>query len=282
MPATVFSHQALVVPLKMRWPHRFSGLALCIGSMAPDLAFLGTMSDDSIFSHTLSAQLWFTPALTALLVWLLTVIMLPALLPYVREHGWWRVHDLAAIDAPTGWRGWARVATSASLGGISHVLVDGITHGNHSGWLVPSLPFLRTMVPHIGGPVPLHDALQCWFTILFGLATAWMWRDIARRRLLWAWRGKHVMGALRMPRAAGNRLLALCGIAAALGASVGWYLRRHEPAKLLAAGIGFGIIDFVFVALLIAALVQQWRTRWRAMWIASGAPVLPVAANPTP
>jgi hypothetical protein len=280
MPATVFSHQALVFPLKMRWPHRFSGLALCIGSMAPDLAFIGTMSDDSVFSHTLSAQLWFTAPLTMLLVWMLTTLMLPALLPYVREHGWWRVHDLAAIEAPHGWRGWTRVASSGVLGGVSHVLVDGITHGNHSGWLVPYLPFLRTMVPHIGGPVPLHDALQCWFTIAFAAASAWMWRHMARRQLLWAWRGQAARRPARMPRTAGYRLLAFCAVAAVLGACVGWSVRRHASAKLLAAGIGFGMVDFVFGALVLAAIAVQLRNAVGRGTRLSGVAALPVAPMP--
>ena len=72
MPATILSHQALVLPLKMRWPHRFSGLALCIGSMAPDFEFIGRMTDDWIFSHTISAQVWFTVPVTLALVWIVT------------------------------------------------------------------------------------------------------------------------------------------------------------------------------------------------------------------
>jgi Domain of unknown function (DUF4184) len=39
MPLTFPSHQALVLPLKARWPHSFDGVALCIGSMAPDLSY---------------------------------------------------------------------------------------------------------------------------------------------------------------------------------------------------------------------------------------------------
>src|SRR5215475_10982023 len=39
MPATFPAHPAAVLPLKLRWPHRFDGVALVIGSMAPDLAY---------------------------------------------------------------------------------------------------------------------------------------------------------------------------------------------------------------------------------------------------
>lgn len=259
MPVTVFSHQAVVLPLKMRWPRAFSGLALCIGSMAPDLAFIGSLSDDSVFSHTLSAQLWFSAPLTMALVWLLTSVMLPALLPYVRAHSWWRPHDLGALEPPADLAGWSRVAISGAVGGLSHVLLDGITHGNHTGWLVPWFPALRTMVPNIGGPVPLHDALQCWLTILFGGATVVMWRLIARHRLLWRWRGRSVPPTPTRPRRAGYRLLSLCGIAALYGAFAGWALRHDAPPKLLAAGIGFGIVDAVFVTLAVVAFALRER-----------------------
>ena len=130
MPVTVLSHQALVLPLKMRWPRRFSGLALCIGSMAPDLEFIATLRDDWIVSHTLSAQFWFTVPVTMIAVWIVCALVLPVILPFVRDHPTWRLHDLAAIEIPRGWRGWTSVALSAWVGGVSHVVLDGFTHGN--------------------------------------------------------------------------------------------------------------------------------------------------------
>jgi len=261
MPATILSHQALVLPLKWRWPHRFSGIALCLGSMAPDLAFIARMSDDSVFSHTLAAQLWYTVPTTMGLVWLLTGLLLPTLLPYLRDHSWWQFHHLAALESPRGWRGWTSVAVSALIGGFSHVLIDGITHGNHTGWLVPYLPFLRTMVPHIGGPMPLHDVLQLWLTIVFALASALMWRVMVRRQLLWQWRGKTMTMLPRMPRAAGTGLLLLCGVAAIHGAVVGYQLRHSDSVKRLAAGVGFGMLDFALVALCLAATALRSRAR---------------------
>ena len=235
MPATILSHQALVLPLKMRWPHRFSGLALCIGSMAPDLEFIGRMSHDWLFSHTLSAQIWFTVPLTMALVWLLTTRLLPALVPYLRDHPEWRLHDLLALRAPATWWDWVSVAWSAWIGGVSHVVLDGITHGNHSGWLVPWLPVLRTPVPHLGGEAPLHDALQCWLTIAFALLSVRWWRHIARERLLWTWRGAPVW------------------------ATIGGVLVAEGHGKAATAAIAFGALDVTFVALMISASVLTRR-----------------------
>ena len=259
MPITLLSHQALVLPLKMRWPHRFSGLALCIGSMAPDLEFIGTMRDDWIVSHGILAQLWFTVPITIGLVWIICALAMPVLLPYVRDHPSWRWHDLAALETPRGWRGWSSVALSGWIGGLSHVILDGITHGNHSGWLVPWFPILRVPVPHPGGAVPLHDALQLWLTIALGIASVWMWRSIARARLLWRWRRRDVRSLPRMPRAAGAQLLWLCAAAAVPGAAVGLHMRAGDGGKLMAAGVAFGAIDFAIGALLVSALVLRHR-----------------------
>jgi hypothetical protein len=259
MPATLLSHQAIVLPLKMRWPHLFSGLALCIGSMAPDLEFIGRMDDDWLFSHTIAAQLWFTVPITALLVWLVSAQLIPALLPYLPDHAWWRPHDLAAIRPPRTARAWARVALSAWIGGMSHIILDGVTHGNHSGWLVPWMPGLRTMVPHVGGAVPLHDALQFWCTIVFAIATLVLWRRMVRERSLWRWQqqGDEVVPVLPlapMPRAHGVRIARVLGLMAALGAMAGHALREGEVGGSVLAGVAFGAIDFALVAAILLAL----------------------------
>lgn len=261
MPATLLSHQALVLPLKMRWPRRFSGLALCLGSMAPDLEFIGRMRDDWVVSHRIDAQLWFTIPLTTALVWLVTVLLVPTLLPYLRNVPRLQLHDLAALEPPRGWRGWGGVALSAWIGGMSHVILDGVTHGNHSGWLVPLFPVLRRTVPHPGGAVPLHDALQLWLTLAFAAAAVLMWRRVARKRLLWRWRGREARQLPPMPQKAGVLLLSVCGFAALEGALVGLYSLEVHSAQATAAALAFGAIDFAALALLLSAAVLRLATR---------------------
>jgi hypothetical protein len=263
MPATLLSHQAIVLPLKMRWPRWFSGVGLCIGSMAPDLEFIGRMSDDWLFSHTVSAQLWFTVPLSMALTWILTAVVLPALLPFLRDHPRLRLHDLAALSAPSSMREWTTVAWSAWVGGMSHVVLDGITHGNHSGWLVPWFPILRTPVPHFGGPVPLHDALQFWLTLVFAVVTVFLWQRIVTRGLLWRWRRRRVTSLPRQPRMVGIRMLWIVTGCAALGACTGM-LQNHAHPKAAAAAIAFGAIDMAAAGVLLLA-VRSGRRGMRGM-----------------
>ncbi len=109
---------------------------------------------------------------------------------------------------------------------MSHVLLDGVTHGNHSGWLVPWLPILRTPVPHFGGTVPLHDALQLWCSVIFAVVTLVLWRRMVHQRAMWQWRGtaqadgeRVVERRLpRMPRKDGVLIARLILVVAMLGA----------------------------------------------------------------
>jgi len=230
--------------------------------MAPDLEFIGRMHDDWLVSHTVGAQFWFTIPLTALLVWVTTVLLIPALLPYVPDHAWWRPHDLAAIKPPSTTREWVRVAFSAWVGGMSHVLLDGVTHGNHSGWLVPWLPVLRTPVPHFGETVPLHDALQLWCSVIFAVVTLVLWRRIVRQRAIWHWRGTEQADGVRvverclppMPRKDGVLIARLILFVAMLGAATGHSLRERESAKTVLAGTAFGAITFSLGAAVVLAL----------------------------
>ncbi len=259
VPATIFAHQALVLPLKLRWPERFSGLALCIGSMAPDLEFIWRLSDDWIFSHTFAAQLYFSVPVTMLLVWVLTSVLAPAVLPFVRDHPRLRLHDLAALHAPASRREWRVVAVSAFFGGVSHWLLDGVTHGGHSGWAVEFLPWLRTPVPHPGGAAPLHDALQLWLTVGLGIAGVQMCAHITRHRLLWVWRKKQPSPLPKRHRTEGQRLALGLALMAAQGAAVGYVLRGTEAAKLATAGVVFGAINFVLLGALLFGVWLQLR-----------------------
>ncbi len=256
MPATLLSHQAIVLPLKLRWPRWFSGLGLCLGSMAPDLEFVGRMTDDWRVSHTFAAQVYFTVPLCLGLAWLLTAVVFPAVLPFVADHPRLRLRDLAALEPPRSWREWGRLACSSWIGGCSHLLLDGITHGQHSGWLVPYLPWLRTPVPHVGGPAPLHDALQLWLTLVLAVVTTGLWLRIARGRLLWRWRGREVRDIPDRRWIDGAVLASGVGFVGLQGAAAGLVI-HPSPAttKATLAAVAFGALDFAFAALVLAAVV---------------------------
>jgi hypothetical protein len=140
VPFTFLAHQAFVLPLKWAWPRTFDGTALCVGSMAPDLGYALVGTPLSFPTHTLPAQvLWSVPVTVGLtLVWRHRVTQLLG--------DWLGVQRLR--DLSLACRSWAQTLSSALIGALSHVFVDGFTH--RTGWAVPYLPLLREeLVPGV-------------------------------------------------------------------------------------------------------------------------------------
>jgi hypothetical protein len=118
---------------------------------------------------------------------------------------------------------------SGFLGGVTHVFLDGFTHGNHSGWALPWLPFLATPIPLPGGTMPLHDLLQVWLTIVLGAWGLRLLSEIGGRRLLAAWCGRRpasIAEATAEDRQGALRYALFC---AAVGMAVA--LARHSEAR---------------------------------------------------
>lgn len=224
MPVTFPAHQGLIVGLKLKWPRRFDGTALCIGAAAPDLAYaLGPWLRGH--SHDLFGLVfWAIPfSLLAALItrrWSATGIFanLPDLGPLrLRSYG-----VLVYRRPPI-----LITVLSASLGAGSHVLVDAFTHRGRWGAEllgldveVGTLPILERFtlagiaqyLGHIFGSVAFVAALVV----------------IARRRLLEDWYGQAQVEEARSLQASRSHRLLFCVMtvmptlgAAALAPSLG-------------------------------------------------------------
>jgi hypothetical protein len=181
MPWIVPSHQAPVLRLARSRPAWFSGLGLVLGTMAPDLAFILPLdASGAPASHTLAGQLYITLPLVLVLHALLTWLVLPWLLPHLPGGAPLHLHELARSRPATGLAANVRVAASGLLGGLTHIFIDGFTHGDHSGWAVALLPWLATPVPYLGGEAPLYDALQLWLTLGLGVLAMREWGALVR------------------------------------------------------------------------------------------------------
>lgn len=137
MPLTFPSHAAAVLPLKLARRRWFDGVALVIGSAAPDLPY----SLDpylSIRAHTWWGLVWFCVPVTVLLT-ALTRRAAPAVVAHLPAGGPFALRDYAVLAAHR-YRWWV-TAASAWLGACSHRLWDTVTHasidgGTHAfGWL---------------------------------------------------------------------------------------------------------------------------------------------------
>jgi len=261
MPLLAPSHTAPVLPLKLWKPHLFSGLALAIGAAAPDLEFILRLDTDWIVSHTFAAQIYFTVPLVMILHGILTSYVLPWAIPFLPSGAPWHLHDLALIRPAASARDWLRVAVSGFLGGLSHVLIDGFTHGNHTGWAVALLPALRTpvAVPPLGS-WPLYDVLQGVLSVVLGVLGLDLLADIARRRCLVSWSGEAPPMIAEATPAERREALQYGIMCALLGMAAGF--ARGEAVR----GRGFetavhGTLAFLFYGVILAAFTDRLRAR---------------------
>src|SRR5262245_51789600 len=149
MPWLVPAHQAPVLPLKRRWPGCFSGLGLVLGTLAPDLTFILRLDPHGTpASHSLLGQLYLTVPIVLVLHPLLTMLVLPWLLPHLPGGPPLHLHALARSRPARDGISLVRLALSCLVGGLTHVFIDGFTHGGESGWAVAYLPWLAMPVPY--------------------------------------------------------------------------------------------------------------------------------------
>ncbi|MDG6103133.1 DUF4184 family protein [Dactylosporangium aurantiacum] len=183
MPATFPSHAAAVLPLKLWRPAWFDGVALVIGSAAPDLPYALGRSEGPpyTYGHTwwgVLASVPVTVAATRLVRRAAPEVAahLPGLGPFaVGDYG-----TLGGVRHP-----WWVTAGSALVGAASHVAWDHVTHGSVCGTAVGIARLDREVLPGVPAWMPLHLASSA------AGAAGWLALSarLGRRRRLVAWHG---------------------------------------------------------------------------------------------
>jgi len=177
MPITFPAHQAVVLPLKMRWPDHTDATALCVGAAAPDLGYAVVHGQSHQVMGALLFALPFTLLTCALLRWRAGASVF-ANLP---DLGPFRVWSYRAISD----RRPALIITvsSAAIGIASHLLIDAFTHDQRWGatWLG-----LDTTMVRLPGRAPMSVAhlLQYGGHTIGSLIGILLFLAIGRRRLM--------------------------------------------------------------------------------------------------
>jgi len=204
MPSPLLSHQGIVLPLKIKYPRKFDGTALCVGSFAPDLAFLVSYFH-SIF-HTIGGLIYTVP-LSMLLVILFDKALLPAMSTLARSTRFGLLSKWFAFFGVDGYQvlkrkeisfEWFVKATySVLIGVLSHFLLDLPTHGQ-----IPYLsPFYGGVMPDwflhefVKLNVPFHNTINVanwhllwlFFSVAFAGFALHNMRHIRKNQLLLKW-----------------------------------------------------------------------------------------------
>jgi hypothetical protein len=170
VPLTVPTHPAVVLPLKIWRPRWFDGVALVVGSIAPDLGYALDGSGLPVWrmSHGLRGfALWCLPV-TFALTWLIRWAA-PVVARHLPGAGEFALRDYGLLGHRR--HGWVVTAGSALLGAVSHLATD---------WLELVVPGAE-YVMHGLGVVGLLAVL----------------RHIGQRRLLREWYGTPAVGRAR-------------------------------------------------------------------------------------
>ena len=171
MPFT-FSHPAALAAL---WPlarrERLPIAALAVGAMSPDFEFFLHLRPVALWSHTLAGLVGFClpVGIAVFAVWeFVAREPVRELLGFAPEPH--RGH------APWTW--WTRVAAGVLVGAGTHLLWDGVTHGDY--WGANVWPGLRTTALTWGTlSVPWFNLLQHLSTIGGGLVVVvWLYKTV--------------------------------------------------------------------------------------------------------
>lgn len=144
MPVTFLAHQAPVLPIARRWPQLTDGIALVVGSMAPDMAYVLNGSRFSVWAHGFPAVVLFCVPVTLLVSWLIARAVSPVLWDHLPQAGPLRLHDYRGMSVHR-FR-WVVASVSALIGALSHVMLDHFTH--EWGWFARHIDWYSTVVVH--------------------------------------------------------------------------------------------------------------------------------------
>lgn len=245
MPLTFLSHQAPVVAMKLAWPRRLDGVALVVGSMAPDFPYVLYGTRFEFDAHAGGGFVAFAVPVSALLAWLLRTHVAAVVFTLLPSSGALRLCDWRVLG--TRRPPYALTVVSAALGALSHSLWDTFTHDQRTGARL--IPALRTPVfTHHGITVTVARMLQYTGHIVGAVVTLALLRYVARERLLARWYGEAVL-ATPVPEvpAMHRRMFAVAlAVAAVTGAAWGAGTAMSCLVLRVAATVGVALLMVTF------------------------------------
>lgn len=211
MPSSVFSHQAPGLALKIKYPTKFDGTALCFATFVPDLSTLIELFlrlELRGLTHSLISIIYWTVPFTIILTilfcrffgpWCATLANKGSIFKPMRYFG---IDDWSYLKNKTIDGKFFLIATySAILGGLTHLLLDLPAHGTIElfyPWILLNSPgFLLYSIIDLGaiviGPLVFNLNLTVYSLIwmlesIIGLIIAlYLLRWIKKRDLLKLW-----------------------------------------------------------------------------------------------
>ena len=269
MPFPFLAHQAAVLPFKLRWP-RLSGTGLVLGSMAPDFGYFLLGAGATRDWHRPHGVLLYCLPVAFTLYLLVTRWLIAPVARHLPASGEFRLERLAFLEAqPRTAAHLAVVAACIVAGGGTHLAWDLFTHDGT--WMGERIPWLHDEAFRLlGRPVRGTGVLWTLSTVLGGLFSLLVLREIGRRDLLQRWAEARDPGSTagidpRAPAATSHAAFWIPVVLAVAAGAVTAFMTRPPGFEPMAWATG--VIVFLRAAVLgfVALAFSAWRERraWR-------------------
>jgi hypothetical protein len=192
VPLTFPAHQAVVLPIKFRWPQRTDATAMCVGAAAPDL--LHSVPGVGSSGHSVGGVLLGAVPITLVICWWLRWRSALGVFANLPDAGPFRVHSYRVITQRRP--EFATTLVGAMIGASSHVLIDAFTHGERWGATLLNLDEVLFTLP-LRGDMTGARVLQYLGHTLGSLIAVGLFLHIGRARLLEQWYGSTAVAAAR-------------------------------------------------------------------------------------
>jgi Domain of unknown function (DUF4184) len=172
-----------LLPIVRKWPGAVDGLALAIGSMSPDFAYVLTGTRFNIWAHNWPGIVWFCVPVSLLVSWLVANVLAPVVPDHLPNLGTFHLQEYRGIA--TYRIRWIRSSACALAGAISHAFIDQFTHGY--GWIAGQAHWYVQPLGHwliFGQPWSAFRIAQWIGHVGFTLWSAWLLRQYGRQRWL--------------------------------------------------------------------------------------------------
>lgn len=241
MPLTFPAHQAVVLPVKFRWPDRTDATAMCVGAASPDL--INSVPGVGSSGHSVAGVVLGAVPLTLLICWWLRWRAAAGVFAHLPDAGPFRVHSYRVIARRRP--GVATTLVGALVGASSHVFIDAFTHAERWGATWLNLDEVLYTLP-LRGDMTGAQTLQALGHSVGSLIAVALFLHIGRGRLLEQWYGPEVVAEVRDIRLTAGSRARFWGIWAAVAMAV--------VAALAATGgsLTFGIINGAVFGALVA------------------------------
>lgn len=247
VPLTFFAHQAPFLPIARRWPRHVDGLALVVGTMAPDFAYVLAGTPLHVWAHELPGLVAFCLPATLVVSWLIARVLARPVAAHLPELGAFRLQDYRGLAAHRFHP--VRTVVWAVLGAFGHSALDSLGHS--WGWPVRTFPWMQTVVldgTFLDRPWKLYRVLQ--WTGHLGLTPLAIWMLYRYGQARWFAASAALVEPFHADR--GSHLRLWSSAAIGFAATAAWsLLAPQDTSATILRLAGGGFVGLVLGALLV-------------------------------